>query len=179
MPRSLVGLVIIMGMLAGGCDSGGGSAVATISSASSATASDASTDTQIRSVLDRYVKVVNDADDAGLRELWANPDEVSFVSPMQRFRTWDELQGFWQGFLKSSFTQRELKPSNIAVHSVGDAVWAVFDWEFNGTMTDGKAFQSRGWETQVYRKTDRGWRLTHIHYSAAMTPPPAGGKAEP
>jgi uncharacterized protein (TIGR02246 family) len=176
MSRTLTGLVIFAGMVAGGCGKGGGEAGA----ASSGTqANEGAAVAEVRAVLDRYVKAVNEADEKGLRELWAEAENVSFVSPMQRMRSWDELQGFWQGFLKNSFKERELKPSNVAVHAAGDAAWAVFDWEFNATMMDGKPFQSRGWETHVYRKTDRGWRISHIHYSAAMTPPPVGGKTEP
>jgi ketosteroid isomerase-like protein len=139
--------------------------------------SNAAATAEIRAVLDRYVKAVNDADENLLRDLWAEPENPSYVNPIQRLRSWSELQGFWQGFLKNNFTRRELKPHNVAIQSAGDAAWAVFDWEFSGTQRDGKPFQSRGWETQVYRRTDRGWRLTHVHYSAAATPPPAGGQA--
>ena len=90
---------------------------------------------------------------------------------MQRLRSWGELQAFWQGFLNKNFTKRELKPTNVVIHAAGDAAWAVFDWEFNGTQADGKAYQARGWETQVYTRTDRGWRLSHVHYSGVPTPP--------
>jgi len=172
MMRPLAGLVIMTALLPAGCGRGGGETGAAISSAA---ASDATTTAEIRAVLDRYVKAVNDADDAGLRELWAEPEKASFVSPMQRLGSWDELKGFWQGFLKSNFTQRELKPSNVTIHAVGDVAWAVFDWEFSATLADGKPFQSRGWETHVYQKTAQGWRIRHIHYSAALTPPPMGG----
>jgi ketosteroid isomerase-like protein len=118
------------------------------------------------------VKAVNGADDQMLRDLWAEPERISYVNPMQRLRTWGELQGFWQGFLKNSFTRRELTLSNVAIQSIGDAGWAVFDWEFNATQTDGKPSQTRGWETQVYRRTDRGWRIAHAHYSVPAGPPP-------
>jgi ketosteroid isomerase-like protein len=171
---SFAGLVIVMAILPAGCGKGGGETAAAISSVQS---NDAATAAEIRTVLDRYVKAVTDADENILRELWADPEHVSYVNPMQRLRSWSELQGFWQGFLKNSFTQRELKLSNVAIQAVGDAAWAVFDWEFRATQTDGKPSQSRGWETQVYRRTDRGWRLSHAHYSVPATPPPTGGQA--
>jgi ketosteroid isomerase-like protein len=156
--RSSAGLLlIIIATLAGGCGKG---------------PNDATTTADVRAVLDRYVTAVNGADDQMLRDLWAEPERISYVNPMQRLRTWDELQGFWQGFLKNSFTRRELTLSNVAIQSVGDAGWAVFDWEFNATQTDGKPSQTRGWETQVYRRTDRGWRIAHAHYSVPAAPPP-------
>ncbi len=176
MKRTWAGLAIVAAMVAVGCGKGGGEAGAATGGGQ---ASEVTAVVDVRAVLDRYVKAVNEADEKGVHELLAEPDNVSFISPMQRMKSWDELQGFWQGFLKNTFKERDLKPSNVAVHASGDAAWAVFDWEFNATMMDGKPFQSRGWETHVYRRTERGWRIGHIHYSAAMTPPPAGGKTEP
>jgi ketosteroid isomerase-like protein len=168
MTRSLAGPVIVMALLAAGCTRGGQTA-----------ANDAATAADIRAVLDRYQKAVNGADEQILRELLAEPERVSYVNPMQRLHTWGDLQGFWQGFLKNSFTQRELTVSNVAIQSVGDVGWAVFDWEFRAMQTDGKPSQTRGWETQVYRKTDRGWRIAHAHYSALAAPPPASTPGVP
>jgi uncharacterized protein (TIGR02246 family) len=171
MTRALAGLVIIIGILPAGCGKG-----ETAAAVSHAPSSDAATAADIRAVLDRYVKAVNDADEMLLRELWADAEHVSYVNPMQRLRSWGELQGFWQGYLKNTFTRRELKLSNVAIQVVGDAAWAVFDWEFSATQTDGKPNQARGWETQVYRRTDPGWRIAHAHYSVPSTPPPTGGQ---
>ena len=168
---SFAGLVIVIAILPAGRGKGGGEIAAAVRSGQS---TDAATAAEIRAVLDRYVKAVTDADENILRELWADPEHVSYVNPMQRLRSWGELQGFWQGFLKNSFTQRELTLSNVAIQAVRDVGWAVFDWEFKATQTDGKPSQSRGWETQVYRRTDRGWRIAHAHYSVPATPPPAG-----
>jgi ketosteroid isomerase-like protein len=166
MMRRSAGVVLIAMLSAGGDPGQAGAAV-------SAQTSDATT-ADIRAILDRYVKAVNDADENGLRELWAQPDNVSYVNPMQRLSSWGELQGFWQGFLKNNFTRRELTPTNVVIHAAGDVAWAVFDWEFSGTQTDGKPFQSRGWETQVYQRTRQGWRIRHVHYSVPPMPPPTG-----
>jgi uncharacterized protein (TIGR02246 family) len=170
---SFAGLVIVMAVLPVGSGKAGGETAAAVRSAQS---TDAAAAAAIRAVLDRYVKAVTDADEKILRELWADPEHVSYVNPMQRLRSWGELQGFWLGFLKNSFTKRELTLSNVAIQATRDVGWAVFDWEFNATQTDGKPSQSRGWETQVYRRTDRGWRIAHAHYSVPATPPPTGGQ---
>jgi uncharacterized protein (TIGR02246 family) len=166
--------LVVVAMLSGGCGRGSGEPAAAISSVQAA---DAVTTTEVRAAVDRYVKAVNDADENILRELWADTENVSYVNPMQRLRSLGELQGFWQGFLKNNFTQRELKLKNVAIQAPGDVAWAVFDWEFSGTQTDGKPSQSHGWETQVYRRTDRGWRLSHAHCSIPAMPPPTGAQA--
>jgi uncharacterized protein (TIGR02246 family) len=163
--RSLAGLAVIA-VLSGGCGRGSGEA----GNGTTAQASNAAAPAEVRAVLDKYVQAVNNADETLLQELW-EPESVSYVNPMQRLRSWGELQGFWQGFLKNTFTQRALTLNNVAVHASGDVAWVVFDWEFSGTQTDGKPFRSRGWETQVYQRTDRGWRIRHAHYSVPAAPP--------
>jgi ketosteroid isomerase-like protein len=126
---------------------------------------------EITDAISRYAKAANDADEAAARDLWASPDLVSYVNPMMRLKSMDELLGFWQ-FLKTTYRTRELKPSNIVVQGKADIAWAVFDWEFTATDAAGKVTTTRGWETQVYQNTDRGWRLRHTHYSAPAAPPP-------
>ena len=171
MMRPLAGLAVIA-VLSGGCGRGSGQPGTGIT----AQASDAAATAEVRAVLDKYVQAVKSADENLLREVWAQPENVSYVNPMQRLRSWGELQGFWQGFLKNSFTQRELTLNNVAIQASGDVAWVVFDWEFSGTQTDGKPSRSRGWETQVYQRTDRGWRIRHVHYSVAAAPPPTGAQ---
>src|SRR5262245_6532671 len=109
MTRSLAGPVIVMAMLAAGCAKGGETA-----------ANDTQAAADIRAVLDRYQKAVNGADEQILRELWAEPERISYVNPMQRLRTWGELEGFWRGFLKNSFTKRELTVTNVAIQNASD-----------------------------------------------------------
>jgi uncharacterized protein (TIGR02246 family) len=164
--RPLAGLAVIA-VLSSACSREGGRPATGIT----AQANDAGVTAEVRAVLDRYVQAVNSADENLLREVWAQPENVSYVNPMQRLRSWAELQGFWQGFLKNNFTQRQLTLKDVSIQTSGDVAWAVFDWEFNATQTDGKPFRSHGWETQVYQRTDRGWRIRHAHYSAPATPP--------
>lgn len=172
MMRPLAGLAVIA-VLSGGCGRESGQPGTGIT----AQTSDATATAEIRAVLDKYVQAVKSSDENLLRDLWAQLENVSYVNPMQRLHSWVELQGFWQGFLKNAFTQRELKLSNLAIHPVGDVAWVVFDWEFSGMQTNGKPSRSRGWETQEYRRTDRGWRISHAHYSVPAMPPPPAAQA--
>jgi ketosteroid isomerase-like protein len=129
----------------------------------------------IEAILERYVRAVNDADENALRDIWAERDGVSYVNPLQRLRSWEELEGFWQGFLRDGFTQRELRPENVSIYTSEDMAWAVFDWTFRATQADGTPYKARGWETQVYRRTEQGWRIGHVHYSVPMPPPAVPG----
>jgi ketosteroid isomerase-like protein len=125
MMRPLAGLAVIA-VLSGGCGRGSGQPGTGIT----AQASDAAATAEVRAVLDNYLQAVKSADENLLREVSAQPENVSYVNPMQRLRSWGELQGFWQGFLKNSFTQRELTLNNVAIQVSGDVPWVVFDWEW-------------------------------------------------
>lgn len=113
--RPLAGLAVIA-VLSGGCGRGNAQPGTEIT----AQTSDAAATAQVRAVLDEYVEAVKSADENLLREVRAQPENVSYVNPMQGLRSWCELQGFWQGFLKNSYTQRELTLNNVAVQASGD-----------------------------------------------------------
>ena len=130
-------------------------------------------ESEIEAVLDLYVQSVNEADYDLLREIWVQSDAISYVNPFDRLQSSEELEGFWQTFLEDSFSERDLRRKNVSIHVTGSEVaWAVFDWEFDATASDGQAFSTTGWETQFYRLTDHGWRIEHIHYSSPPPPTP-------
>src|SRR5262245_6395571 len=58
---------------------------------------------QITEAIERYAKAANDADEAAARDLWAFPDRVSYINPLMRLQSMDEVIGFWR-FLKSAYT---------------------------------------------------------------------------
>ena len=121
-------------------------------------------------MLNEYVNAVNAGDERKLRALWFQPDTASYVTPIQRLQSWGDVERFWKSFLQDAFTTRDLKPSNVSITAVENVAWAAFDWEFTAAQRDGKTHTSRGWETQIYRRTPQGWRIAHIHYSV---PPPS------
>ena len=131
-------------------------------------------ETEIGTLLDLYVQSVNEADYVLLREIWIESDDISYVNPLDRLQSSEGLEGFWRAFLEDGFSERDLRPSDVSIHAAGnEAAWAVFDWEFDPTTSDGQPFSTTGWETQLYRLTDSGWRIEHIHYSTVPAPTPA------
>ena len=61
------------------------------------------------------------------------------------------------------------------VHVHGDAAWVEFYWDFVAKFkTGGTPLNTKGRETQIFRKLDGGWRLVHVHYSGM----PVGGERE-
>jgi ketosteroid isomerase-like protein len=76
-------------------------------------------------------------------------------------------------FFRTSFTDRKLTAHDIAVDVHGDSAYAEFYWHFSAKQTsDGKAVQTDGRESQMYRKVDGGrWALVHVHYSGLPATP--------
>ena len=124
---------------------------------------------QIQQVLDKYLQSVKTADVALAADVWLQSPDIVVVTPLGRFQGWESVQrDLYGNFLQKSFLERDLRPSNIKIRVMGNSAWAVFDWDFTGKLANGQPFTSKGWESHVYEKTDRGWRISHLHYSGRM-----------
>lgn len=127
----------------------------------------------VRQMLDRYIESVNNADLAIASQIWSHTTDVIVVTPFGRFAGWDAVQkSIYIDFLKNSFSERKLQPSNVAYVVNGDTAWLTFDWTFSGKMAaDGQTISSKGWESHVYRRSPEGWRIVQLHYSVPPPPP--------
>ena len=126
---------------------------------------------QIQQVLDTYFKSVNAADVTLASTIWLQSPDIVVVTPLGRTEGWDGVQrDLYVNFLQKAFLERDLRPSNVHIHVNGNSAWAVFDWNFTAKLANGQAFTSKGRESHVYEKTDRGWRITHLHYSGLPAP---------
>jgi ketosteroid isomerase-like protein len=128
----------------------------------------------VRQVFDTYIKSVNTADAALASNVWLQSPDLVVVTPFGRFQGWDQVrEEVYVKFLKETFSERDLRPSNVSLHVMGDSAWLAFDWAFTAKLANGPAIASKGWESHVYRKTDQGWRIVHLHYSVPPPLPPS------
>jgi len=129
-------------------------------------------DDQIKSLLEKYVKSINAADTKLGAEVWAA--DATLIHPMGHEKGWEQIKtNFYENVMGKMFTRRELTAKDISIHTLGDAAWVEFNWEFTATLSaSNQQMTSKGRETQVLKKTDRGWRVLHVHYSIPFTPPP-------
>jgi uncharacterized protein (TIGR02246 family) len=127
----------------------------------------------VRQVFENYLKSVNAADLALGSEIWLQSPDAVAVTPFGRFQGWDQIRDeVYVKFLQQSLSERDLQPSNVSIRTMGDSAWLAFDWEFKGKMATGQPTESTGWESHVYQRTDRGWKIVHLHYSVPPPPPP-------
>ncbi len=125
----------------------------------------------VQQVFEKYLESIKTADVTLASQVWLQSQDISAVTPSGRFKGWEGVRdGLYINFLQKAFTERSLRPDNLAITVSGNAAWAVFDWTFTAKLADGQPFSSKGWESHVYQKTDGRWVIVHLHYSAV--PPP-------
>jgi ketosteroid isomerase-like protein len=128
----------------------------------------------VRAVFDSDIKSVNGADLTLGSEIWQQSPDVIAITPFGRFQGWDRVrEELYIKFLQQSLTERDLRPGNVSIHTMGDSAWLEFDWAFKGKMATGQPIESKGWESHVYQRTDGRWRIVHLHYSVPPPVPPA------
>lgn len=128
-------------------------------------------ETQIRSVVDRYVESINSANAELGRQVWSESDEISFIHPLGHEVGWAQVkQNFYERLMAGTFSTRKLTVKQISIKRQDTAAIAEFYWEFAATWRkDGSPLRTQGRETQVLWKRQGQWRLAHVHYSGMPT----------
>jgi len=123
---------------------------------------------EIRHRVASYATSIDRADVKLAAQIWLNSPDASFIHPLGHEHGFDEIQhDVYEHLMGDTFSERKLSPRDIKVHVHGDSAWVEFYWDFVGKFRkDGSPITTHGRETQVYWKTQSGWRLVHVHYSA-------------
>jgi len=128
-------------------------------------------ESDVRQVFDLYIKSINAADETLASDVWLQSPDTVAITPFGRFQGWDRIrEEIYVKFLQGMFSERDLRPSDVLMRVKGDSAWLAFDWTFSAKLTNGQPIASKGWESHMYEKTEKGWRIVHLHYS--VPPPP-------
>ncbi|HTS44792.1 MAG TPA: nuclear transport factor 2 family protein [Puia sp.] len=120
----------------------------------------------IKQLIERYAESIDNADTVLGSKLFSHSQEVSFIQPRGHQHGWDEIRHQIYDFFRETFAKRQLNILNEHITLYGDVAWAEFYWVFNATFKKGnQLLQTKGRETQIWRKSDNEWRLVHVHYS--------------
>lgn len=125
-------------------------------------------DDEIRTLIAKYAKSIDEADTTLASQIWSDSSEVSFIHPLGHEHNLEQIkQNVYKHLMGDTFSERKLSVHDISTHVYGDAAWAEFYWDFTAKFRKaGTAITTHGRETQIYRKEQSGWRLVHVHYSA-------------
>jgi ketosteroid isomerase-like protein len=122
--------------------------------------------TVFRQLIDKYKQSIENADTVLASKIWAHTDEVSFIHPRGHEHGWQEIKNDIYIFFADNFTTRKLNSFNEKVAVYNGVAWVEFYWVFNGTFKNsGGPLQTKGRETQIWKKIHDEWALVHVHYS--------------
>jgi len=140
-----------------------GSSISTSDSSDSGLSN--SDSTLFKSLVSQYTLSVSKADTALGAKLWSHVDEISFINPGGHEHGWEEIKTIYN-FFSNNFSERKLSFYNLKTSVHNDFAWLEFYWVFDAvTKSDNSNIQTKGRETQIWRKIDNDWRLIHVHYS--------------
>src|SRR5215467_10291646 len=123
--------------------------------------------TLIKQLISKYVESIDNADTVLGSKLFSHSQEVSFIQPRGHQHGWNEIQHQIYDFFRESFTSRKLTIVNEHITMYGNVAWAEFYWVFNATFKKGnQPIQTKGRETQIWRRSSNEWHLVHVHYSS-------------
>ena len=119
----------------------------------------------IKSLIEKYKDSINSADAKKGAALFSQASEVSFIHPRGHEHGWPAIEKDIYGMFAEAFVKRDLKTSDEHISVYGDTAWAEFYWVFDGTLKDNTSLQTKGRETQIWKKEGSELRLIHVHYS--------------
>jgi hypothetical protein len=121
--------------------------------------------TFISNLVSSYARSIDEADTTLGSRIWAHTADVSFINPRGNEYGWNGVKNIYQMF-KDNFTDRSLTFHNLKFSIYDDVLWLEFFWTFNAKMrSDNAPIQTKGRETQIWKKVNTEWRLVHVHYS--------------
>jgi hypothetical protein len=117
------------------------------------------------SLVTQYVEAIDQADTTLASKIWAQTAEISFINPNGTEYGWTGVKNIYKMF-KDNFSARKLSFYNLKFAYYDEVSWLTFYWIFDGTLiTDNSSVQTKGRETQIWKKINYEWRLVHVHYS--------------
>jgi hypothetical protein len=117
------------------------------------------------SLVAQYAQSIDQADTSLAKKIWAPTAEISFINPGGTGYGWDEVKNIYKIF-KDNFSVRRLSFSDIKFAYYGNVSWLTFNWTFDAKLiVNDNPVQTKGCETQIWRKINYEWRLVHVHYS--------------
>lgn len=121
----------------------------------------------IEQTIAKYAKSVDAADTTLATQIWSDSPDVSFIHPRGHEHGLAQIkENVYVRAMGDAFSERKLTVKDINIHVYGQTAWAEFYWDFVAKLKkDGAPVNTKGRETQIYRKEHGEWRLVHVHYS--------------
>jgi ketosteroid isomerase-like protein len=120
----------------------------------------------IKALIVKYAESIDAGDASSGSKLFSHSPEVSFIQPRGHQHGWNEINSQIYDFFAKTFSKRNLTIFNEHVTVYDKVAWAEFYWVFDAIFKQGnRPMQTKGRETQIWKKNGNDWRLVHVHYS--------------
>ena len=122
---------------------------------------------KILRVLKQYIQGVHTQEAADFLPIWAEGENV-LISPAGCFiGTQTIYEDFLLGRIRKAYTRIDLIAKETKVRMLTDDTAIVLFSYYTDCIRreTGEPYGIEGLETQVYKKQDGDWKLTHVHYS--------------
>jgi hypothetical protein len=117
------------------------------------------------SLVTQYTQSVDQADTILASKIWSPTTEISFINPRGTEYGWNGIKNIYKMF-HDNFSARKLSFYDLKYAYYGNVSWVTFSWIFDANLKlNGTPVQTKGRETQIWRKINYEWRLVHVHYS--------------
>jgi hypothetical protein len=121
---------------------------------------------QLHDMVQKYCRSINDADSILASSLWEHGNNVSFINPRGHEVGLDNIKKNIYHFFWTYFSKRDLRSIKERYSIYDDIAIVEFYWIFDAVLKANNApIQTKGRETQIWRKSHNEWKLVHIHYS--------------
>jgi ketosteroid isomerase-like protein len=122
---------------------------------------------EIEQLIAKYTRSIDAADTALAAEVWSRSPDVTFIHPLGHEHGFEQIkQNVYVRAMGETFSERRLSVKDIGIHVYGDSAWAEFYWDFAAKLkSNSSSINTKGRETQIYRREQGAWRLVHVHYS--------------
>ena len=112
----------------------------------------------------RFYQAFGSLDIAKMQQVWETSPRAMCLHPGWRLLTgWEEIRASWEGiFYNTSLMHFNITEIQVVVQ--GDSAW-VFCMENISSVTDGRAINFGVKATNVFVRSDDGWRMVHHHAS--------------
>ena len=112
---------------------------------------------------------------AEMERIWHHDAEVSCVHPgWHRLDGWEEVRRSWQNiFANARAWAVSCEQVRVAVR--GDLAWVVC-LEVIRPAAAGEGEAARMQATNLFRRSEEGWRMVHHHASPSAEDPPSDGE---
>ena len=122
----------------------------------------------VEAVVDRYCEAIGTQDVEDFLSLWTGEEQNVLISGSNYFEGIRNItDAFLIGGIQKAYSSIRLIKEDIRIHPVtDDTAIVVFRYHTVCTRREtGAPYGIRGLETQVLKKTENGWKITHIQYS--------------